>query len=45
MQLVISISIKLKIVLLWWENKMEIIDVNLDNLDKEHICCALSDKK
>ena len=24
---------------------MEIIDVNLENLYKEHICCALSDKK
>ncbi|MEG1345027.1 MAG: YoaP domain-containing protein [Terrisporobacter sp.] len=24
---------------------MKIIDVNLENLDKEHICCALSDKK
>lgn len=24
---------------------MEIIDVNLENIDEEHICCALSDKK
>ena len=24
---------------------MEIVDVNIDNIDKEHICCALSDKK
>ena len=24
---------------------MDIIDVNLDNIDEEHICCALSDKK
>jgi len=24
---------------------MKIIDVNIDNIDKEHICCDLSDKK
>ncbi len=24
---------------------MEIIDVNADNIDREHICCAITDKK
>ncbi|MEG0902552.1 MAG: GNAT family N-acetyltransferase, partial [Clostridia bacterium] len=24
---------------------MSVIDVTLENLEKEHICCAISDKK
>ncbi|CEQ06081.1 N-acetyltransferase YoaP [[Clostridium] sordellii] len=24
---------------------MKLIDVNIENIDKEHICCAISNKK
>ncbi len=24
---------------------MNIIDINIDNIDKEHICCVISDKR
>lgn len=24
---------------------MEIIDINSDNIEREHICCAIADKK